>query len=74
MAGLIKHPGYRESHGTDDYFIAACFVAGLCGEVEDEKIGESGRGILGTKDWELTNMTNSQFTLGSWPKGVENVN
>jgi hypothetical protein len=25
---------------------------------------------LGAEDWELTNMCNSQFTLGEWPKAV----
>ncbi|PNS17291.1 4,5-DOPA dioxygenase extradiol [Sphaceloma murrayae] len=63
---LMKHPLYRDAHGTDDHFMAACFVAGAAGDWEDEK--EDG-GYLGAESWELTNMCNSQFTLGSWEKG-----
>lgn len=63
---LMKLPGYREAHGTDDHFMSALFVAGLCGSWEDEGI----RGELGAEDWELTNMCNSQFTLGEWPKAI----
>ncbi|KAK3325680.1 Extradiol ring-cleavage dioxygenase, class III enzyme, subunit B [Apodospora peruviana] len=59
---LMKHPKYRDAHATDDHFMATMFVAGLCGNKED--IGT--KGILGAEDWELTNMCNSQFTLGSW--------
>ncbi|KAI0471639.1 Extradiol ring-cleavage dioxygenase, class III enzyme, subunit B [Xylariaceae sp. FL0804] len=62
MTSLMKHPRYRDAHGTDDHFMAALFVAGLCGGPGDEKM----RGEMGAEDWELTNMCNSQFTLGSW--------
>ncbi|KAF2230152.1 aromatic ring-opening dioxygenase family protein [Viridothelium virens] len=63
---LMKMPMYREAHGTDDHFMAAQFVAGLCGDWEDE-----GQKVeLGAEDWELTNMCNSQFTLGHWGKEV----
>lgn len=62
ITALMKHPKYRDAHGTDDHFMPALFVAGLCGAKEDEGI----RGELGAEDWELTNMCNSQFTLGSW--------
>jgi aromatic ring-opening dioxygenase catalytic subunit (LigB family) len=68
VAALMKHPGYREAHGTDDHFMAALFAAGLCGEMDDERRGT--RGVLGAEDWELTNMANSQFTLGAWRGGV----
>ncbi len=61
VAALMKHPGYREAHGSDDHFMAALFVAGLCAEGDR-------RGVLGAEDWELTNMANSQFTLGGWPR------
>lgn len=61
VCALMKHPGYREAHGSDDHFMAALFVAGLCGEGD-------GRGALGAEDWELTNMANSQFTVGQWPR------
>lgn len=66
---LMKLPGYREAHGTDDHFMSSLFVAGLCGDQEDEEIGErdpKSRGRLGAEDWELVNMCNSQFTLGRW--------
>lgn len=59
---LMKHPRYRDAHGTDDHFMATMFVAGLCGDKEDEGM----TGVMGAEDWELTNMCNSQFTLGTW--------
>jgi aromatic ring-opening dioxygenase catalytic subunit (LigB family) len=59
---LMKHPRYRDAHGTDDHFMATMFVAGLCGGKGDEGM----KGEMGAEDWELTNMCNSQFTLGSW--------
>lgn len=62
ITALMKHPMYREAHATDDHFMATLFVAGLCGATADEGMG----GELGAEDWELTNMCNSQFTLGSW--------
>ncbi|CAN8095661.1 unnamed protein product [Discula destructiva] len=62
ITALMKHPKYREAHATDDHFIASIFVAGLCSGREDEDM----RGELGAETWELTNMCNSQFTLGSW--------
>lgn len=61
---LMKHPKYRDAHATDDHFMATMFVAGLCGSVEDVGV----QGVLGAEDWELTNMCNSQFTLGSWDR------
>lgn len=62
ITALMKHPKYRDAHGTDDHFMPALFVAGLCGGKGDEGL----RGELGAEDWELTNMCNSQFTIGSW--------
>ncbi|KAK7955004.1 extradiol ring-cleavage dioxygenase class iii protein-like protein subunit B [Apiospora saccharicola] len=62
ITSLMKHPKYRDAHGTDDHFMATMFVAGLCGGRGDEKM----QGEMGAEDWELTNMCNSQFTLGSW--------
>ncbi|KAK6855807.1 aromatic ring-opening dioxygenase family protein [Apiospora arundinis] len=62
ITSLMKHPKYRDAHGTDDHFMATMFVAGLCGGRGDENIV----GEMGAEDWELTNMCNSQFTLGSW--------
>lgn len=65
---LMKHPQFRDAHATDDHFMAACFVAGVAGGWADER-EESGR--LGAETWELTNMCNSQFTIGSWGNGVQ---
>lgn len=62
VTALMKHPRFREAHGTDDHFMPCLFVAGLCGGRGDEDM----RGELGAEDWELTNMCNSQFTIGSW--------
>lgn len=50
---LMKHPQFRDAHGTDDHFMSACFVAGAAGDWEDEK--EDG-GRLAAETWELTNM------------------
>lgn len=62
ITALMKHPKYRDAHATDDHFMPALFVAGLCGGKGDEGLV----GELGAEDWELTNMCNSQFTIGSW--------
>ncbi|KUJ07453.1 extradiol ring-cleavage dioxygenase class iii protein-like protein subunit B [Mollisia scopiformis] len=59
---LMKMPNYRDAHATDDHFMAACFVAGAAGRKEDVGC----RAEMGAEDWELRNMCNSQFTLGSW--------
>lgn len=62
MTRLMKHPEFRDAHGTDEHFMPAMFVAGAAGDVEDEGT----RGYLGAEDWELTNMCNSQFVIGAW--------
>lgn len=59
---LMKHPRYRDAHATDDHYMATLFVAGLCGDQEDMGM----YGEMGAEDWELTNMCNSQFTIGKW--------
>ncbi|ERS97045.1 hypothetical protein HMPREF1624_06374 [Sporothrix schenckii ATCC 58251] len=64
---LMKHAQYRDAHATDDHFMAVLFVAGAAGDEADER-EEGGR--LTAETWELTNMCNSQFTIGSWPKQV----
>jgi aromatic ring-opening dioxygenase catalytic subunit (LigB family) len=64
MTRLMKHPLYREAHGTDDHFMPALFVAGAMGDEEDEGV----HGELTAETWELTNMCNSQFAWGRWPK------
>ncbi|PYH96516.1 catalytic LigB subunit of aromatic ring-opening dioxygenase [Aspergillus ellipticus CBS 707.79] len=60
---LMKHPRFRDAHATDEHFMAAVFVAGAVGNVEDEGAGV---GVMGAETWELSNMANSQFTLGRW--------
>lgn len=64
---LMKHPQYRDAHATDDHFMAACFVAGAAGDWEDE--GEE-TGRLHAETWELSNMCNSQFSIGSWKQNA----
>ncbi|KAL1957492.1 hypothetical protein VTO42DRAFT_5955 [Malbranchea cinnamomea] len=66
MTRLMKHPLYRDAHATDDHFMAAMFVAGAAGDEEDEGCF----GELHAETWELTNMCNSQFKIGSWPKAT----
>jgi len=66
---LMKLPNYRDAHATDDHFIPACFVAGAAGTEEDEGM----QAVLGAEDWELRNMCNSQYTLGSWQVGAVRV-
>jgi len=64
---LMKHPQFRDAHATDDHFMSACFVAGAAGDWEDQ---EEQAGRLGAETWELTNMCNSQFTIGSWERSA----
>ena len=68
MTRLMKHPLYREAHATDDHFMAAMFVAGAAGNEEDEGV----LGELKAETWELTNMCNSQYTIGRWPQMLGN--
>lgn len=67
VAMLMKLPNYRDAHGTDDHFMAACFVAGAVGRTTDRGT----KAVLGAEDWELQNMCNSQFTFGSWTDGLK---
>jgi aromatic ring-opening dioxygenase catalytic subunit (LigB family) len=46
---LMKHPYYRDAHGTDDHYMPTCFIAGVVGEEEDRK----DQGVLGAELWEL---------------------
>lgn len=59
---LMKHPQFRDAHATDDHFMPVLFVAGLCGDWDDAEA----RAEMGAEDWELTNMCNSQYMLGTW--------
>lgn len=45
----MKHPNYRDAHGTDDHYMATCFVAGVIGEEEDRR----DKAVLGAEVWEL---------------------
>ena len=49
LVRLMKHPNYRDAHGTDDHYMPTCFIAGVVGEEEDKK----DRGVLGAELWEL---------------------
>ncbi|PSN74356.1 LigB subunit of an aromatic-ring-opening dioxygenase LigAB [Corynespora cassiicola Philippines] len=64
---MMKHPQFRDAHGTDDHYMAACFVAGI---IDGSEGGESDECELGAEDWELVNMCNSQFTIGKWSNKV----
>jgi aromatic ring-opening dioxygenase catalytic subunit (LigB family) len=62
MVRLMSHPKYRDAQATDDHFIPALFCAGAAGDWED--VGR--KNILAAESWELTNMCNSQFTMGAY--------
>jgi aromatic ring-opening dioxygenase catalytic subunit (LigB family) len=59
---LMKHPRYREAHGTGNHFMAALFVAGAAGDVRDVET----RNVMKAECWELGNMCNTQFQFGEW--------
>jgi aromatic ring-opening dioxygenase catalytic subunit (LigB family) len=61
MVRLMQHPAYREAQATDDHWMPALFAAGAAGDWEDQ-----GPNVLAAETWELVNMCNSQFTLGTW--------
>ncbi|KAL6704168.1 hypothetical protein ACN47E_008728 [Coniothyrium glycines] len=61
MTRLMKHPRYKEAHGTDDHWMASNFVAGAAGGKDD-----IGPNKLLAECWELVNMCNTQYQLGSW--------
>ncbi|UPK99353.1 hypothetical protein LCI18_010288 [Fusarium solani-melongenae] len=63
---LMKHPNFRDAHGTDDHYMPACFVAGAVGDEEDRGADS----CLGAECWELLNQGETQFTIGSWPVAV----
>lgn len=58
MVRLMYHPLFRDAHGTDDHFMAACYIAGAA------RKGDVGKKT--SEIWELRNMCNSQYTLGEW--------
>jgi aromatic ring-opening dioxygenase catalytic subunit (LigB family) len=59
---LMRHPRYRDAHGTEEHWIPALFCAGAAGTYED--VGSVN--VLGAETWELSNMCNSQYTLGCY--------
>lgn len=61
---LMHNPRFRDAHGTDDHYMSPCFVAGAA---RDDEVG-----VLTSEVWELQNMNNSQYLIGTWP--VESVN
>lgn len=61
MTRLMKHPRYKEAHGTDDHWMASLFAAGAAGAEEDV-----GPNVMLGECWELVNMCNTQYQLGSW--------
>jgi aromatic ring-opening dioxygenase catalytic subunit (LigB family) len=80
LCRLMKHPYFRDAHGTDEHYVSACFEAGAIGEVEDR----GAKGVLGAEVWELVSLLRtelhehrlikdeqrsqceSQFSIGSW--------
>lgn len=46
---LMKHPNYRDAHGTDDHYMPTCFAAGVVGDEEDRRDSVT----LGAEVWEL---------------------
>lgn len=49
VAQLMKHPDFRDAHGTDEHYIPALFVAGAVGDMQDRGC----YGKLCAEDWEL---------------------
>jgi aromatic ring-opening dioxygenase catalytic subunit (LigB family) len=60
VARLMRHPEYRAAQATDDHWMPACFAAGAAGGWEDE----GSPNVMAAETWELTNMCNSQYTMG----------
>lgn len=61
LSKMMKHPRYRDAHGTDDHWMATLFAAGAAGDEDDV-----GPNIMLGECWELVNMCNTQYQLGSW--------
>lgn len=59
---LMRHPLFRDAHGTDDHWAPAVFVAGACGSEEDT----DSQNYVKAECWELVNMCNTQFQFGDW--------
>ncbi|KAJ0419696.1 Extradiol ring-cleavage dioxygenase, class III enzyme, subunit B [Aspergillus carlsbadensis] len=63
LARLMKHPYFRDAHGTDEHYVSACFVAGAVGDPEDRGT----KGTLGAEVWELRSQCEQQYIIGEWP-------
>ncbi|KAL2783283.1 Extradiol ring-cleavage dioxygenase, class III enzyme, subunit B [Aspergillus keveii] len=63
LARLMKHPYFRDAHGTDEHYVSACFAAGAVGELEDRGTNA----VLGAEVWELRSQCEQQYMIGQWP-------
>lgn len=59
LARLMKHPYFRDAHGTDEHYVSACFAAGAVGELEDEGTET----VLGAEVWELVRAASTLNSL-----------
>jgi aromatic ring-opening dioxygenase catalytic subunit (LigB family) len=59
LARLMKHPYFRDAHGTDEHYVSACFAAGAVGELEDEGT----KTVLGAEVWELVRAASTSNLL-----------
>uniref|UniRef100_A0A060T6E6 ARAD1C19118p n=1 Tax=Blastobotrys adeninivorans TaxID=409370 RepID=A0A060T6E6_BLAAD len=60
---LMHSPLYREAHGTDDHYMAACFCAGAAKSTD--------KAHYRCEVWELQNMDNAQFQIGDWDEPIK---
>ncbi|GJN88254.1 hypothetical protein Rhopal_001219-T1 [Rhodotorula paludigena] len=59
---LMRHPLFRDAHGTDDHYAPVLFCAGAAGDQED--VGTTNTSPA--EVWELEQMCNTQFQFGEW--------
>lgn len=59
LARLMKHPYFRDAHGTDEHYVSACFAAGAAGELDDEGTET----VLGAEVWELVRAASTLYSL-----------
>jgi aromatic ring-opening dioxygenase catalytic subunit (LigB family) len=55
---LMKHPHFRDAHGTDEHFMPFCFAAGVVGEEEDRAEPV----VLAAEVWELVSILQNSLT------------
>ncbi|ORY86669.1 catalytic LigB subunit of aromatic ring-opening dioxygenase, partial [Leucosporidium creatinivorum] len=58
---LMRHPLFRDAHGTDDHYAPVLFCAGAAGDEDDVGPNSSPAEV-----WELEQMCNTQFQFGEW--------